>query len=63
MVQWVQEEDILMNKENSMIKSLVQWHKDRIECFANHFGLSQYQLLLITAFKGTLIGYLVGAYL
>lgn len=41
----------------------VQWHKDRLNCAADHFGLSTYQMLWITLVKGVVLGYLVGAYL
>lgn len=46
-----------------MIEKFTQWHKDRIECAASHFGISQYQLLWISAIKGIVFGYLVGVYL
>ena len=45
------------------MKTFVQWHKKRIECVTNHFGLSNYQLLWITATKGVIFGYLIGKYL
>ena len=45
------------------MKKFTQWHKDRIECVANHFGLSNYQLLWIAAIKGILFGYIAGVYL
>jgi|LWDU01.1.fsa_nt_gi ElaB/YqjD/DUF883 family membrane-anchored ribosome-binding protein len=46
-----------------MIKKVIQWHKDRIECTAAYFKLSQYQLLWIAAIKGIIIGYIMGEYL
>ena len=46
-----------------MIKRFTQWHKDRIECVANHFGLSSYQLMWAAAIKGIVMGYLIGKYL
>tara|TARA_B100000131_G_scaffold214888_1_gene206626 strand:- start:272 stop:409 length:138 start_codon:yes stop_codon:yes gene_type:complete len=45
------------------MKKFTQWHKDRIECAANHFGLSNYQLLWIASIKGILFGYIAGIYL
>jgi len=45
------------------MKSLMAWHKDRIECVANHFDLSNYQLLWIAGIKGILFGCIIGVYL
>jgi len=45
------------------MKSFVEWHKDRIDCVANHFNLSNYQLLWIAGIKGVALGYVLGTYL
>jgi hypothetical protein len=45
------------------MKKFTKWHKERIDCVANHFGLSSYQLMWIAAIKGIVFGYLVGVYL
>ena len=45
------------------MKSFIAWHKDRIKCTADYFGLSNYQLLWIAAIKGILLGCIVGMYL
>jgi len=46
-----------------MMKSFVQWHKDRIECVATYFNLSNYQLLWLAVTKGVVFGYIAGRYL
>ena len=45
------------------MKGFIEWHKGRIECVANYFSLSNYQLLWAAAIKGIVFGYLVGKYL
>tara|TARA_B100000131_G_scaffold302221_1_gene325148 strand:+ start:137 stop:274 length:138 start_codon:yes stop_codon:yes gene_type:complete len=45
------------------MKNFTQWHKDRIECAANYFDLSNYQLLWLAAAKGIVFGYIVGKYI
>ena len=45
------------------MKSLMAWHKDKIDCVANHFNLSNYQLLWIAGIKGVALGYVSGTYL
>jgi hypothetical protein len=45
------------------MKSFVQWHKDRMKCVADYFGLSAYQMVWIAFTKGIVLGYLICAYL
>jgi hypothetical protein len=45
------------------MKRLVEWHKDRIQCVADYFGLSAYQIAWIALAKGVLVGYIIGVYL
>jgi|TARA_R110000824_G_C14979576_1_gene654035 hypothetical protein len=45
------------------MKRLIQWHKDRMNCMADYFGLSAYQITWAAFAKGLVIGYLLGVYL
>jgi len=49
--------------EEEKMKRFTQWHKARIDCVADHFCLSRYQLLWIAAIKGIIVGYIIGKYL
>ena len=46
-----------------MIEKLIQWHKDRLNCVANYWDLSAYQMFWIAAIKGIAFGYIAGKYL
>ena len=45
------------------MKRLIQWHKDRMNCVANHFELSAYQCYWIAWAKGVIIGVIVAEYI
>ena len=43
------------------MKRFVEWHKDRMNCAADYFGLSAYQITWIAFAKGLVFGYIIGA--
>ncbi len=45
------------------MKRFIQWHKDKLNCFANCWNLSAYQIFWLAAAKGMLFGYITGKYL
>ncbi len=45
------------------MKAFVQWHKDRIKCASDYFGLSHYQLLWIAGVKGVIIGLILAEHI
>ena len=45
------------------MKKLIQWHKDKMNCAADYFGLSTYQITWIALLKGFAFGYLIALYL
>ena len=49
----------MKSKKTNKANPVVRWHKTYIKRIRQQFGLSKYQMLLITFGKGLLIGYVL----
>ena len=50
---------VMKSKKTKKANSVARWHKTYIKRIRQQFGLSKYQMLLITFGKGLLIGYVL----
>ena len=49
----------MKSKKTKKANPVARWNKTYIKSIRQHFGLSKYQMLLITFGKGLLIGYVL----
>ena len=49
----------MKSKKTKKANPVARWHKTYIKSIRQQFGLSKYQMLLITFGKGLLIGYVL----
>ena len=49
----------MKSKKTKKARPVARWHKTHIKRIRQQFGLSKYQMLLITFGKGLLIGYVL----